>query len=620
MCGICGMTSRVGELVQPEIIAAMAKTLRHRGPDDQGEWISSDRRVGLGHRRLAIIDLSAAGHQPMVDATGKLTVTFNGEIYNFIALRAQLAAAGHRFETASDTEVILEAYRRWGTDCVDHLQGMFAFVIHDAAKRQIFLARDRAGEKPLFYFHRNGRFFFASELKAMMAIPGFPRKIDPDALNCYLAFGYVAGTLSILDGVSKLRQGHAATFDIDSDVLKVWPYWQLPERRDARITTDEELVDELQQMLLDSVRRQLVADVPVGVMLSGGLDSSLITAMAAAVSARPVKTFNISFPGHTSLDEAPFARQVAEHFSTDHTEFAAEAATVDLLPALARQFDEPLGDSSMVPTYLVSRLIRQHATVALGGDGGDELFGGYVHYDWVRRQEVLRQFVPSPFRAAVSVIARSIPVGVRGRNYLVGVSGDVDWSMTAANQYFDVKWRRRLLAPSGLCPDQSPETLKSRLALGSGAARRSMAMDFRSYLADDILVKVDRASMLASLEVRAPLLDPSIIDFAYGRVPDALRSWNGERKVILRKLARRILPKSLDVTRKQGFALPLDAWFRGTWGSYMCDVLNQTDPSLFDHQTIRTMIAGQRKGRSNAQRLFALTMFELWRREYKASL
>jgi len=614
------MTSKVGEMVRPETIEAMATTMRHRGPDDRGEWISTDRRVGFGHRRLSIIDLSSAGRQPMIDATGTLTVTFNGEIYNFTELRTQLEAAGHRFKTATDTEVILEAYRRWGTDCVRHLRGMFAFAIHDKTQRRVFLARDRAGEKPLFYSHRDGGLAFASELKAMMAVPGFPRKIDTNALNCYLAFGYVAGSQSIFEGVSKLRQGHAATFDIESNVLKEWAYWQLPERQQAVTATDDELVEELHQMLLDSVRRQMIADVPVGVMLSGGLDSSLITAMAAAVSSKPVKTFNISFPGHTKLDEAPFARLVAKHFSTDHTEFAAEAATVDLLPVLARQFDEPLGDSSMVPTYIVSRLIRQHATVALGGDGGDELFGGYVHYDWVRRQELVRRIAPAPLRRTISAAAKFIPVGVRGRNYLRGVSGNIDWSMTSANQYFDVDWRRRLLAPSGVRPDQLPEKMKATLAHGSDATGRSMAMDFRSYLVDDILVKVDRASMLASLEVRAPLLDPPIIEFAYGRVPDNLRNWKGERKVILRRLAKRVLPLDLDVTRKQGFALPLDAWFRGNWGSYMCDVLTQADQHIFDRPTIDSIVAGQRKGRFNSHRLFALTMFELWRREYKASL
>jgi len=461
---------------------------------------------------------------------------------------------------------------------------------------------------------------FASELKALMALPGFPRRMNADALNSYMAFGYIPGSQCILEGVSKLPQGHAAIYDIESDRLQVWPYWQLPEPQHARAVPDDALVEEMHQLLLDSVRHQLIADVPVGIMLSGGLDSSLITAMAAAISPRRVRTFNISFPGHKQQDEAPFARLVAQHFATDHTEFAVEPATVDLLPLLARQFDEPMADSSMVPTYLVSRLIRRQAIVALGGDGGDELFGGYLHYLWVQRQNLARRTIPAAVRDVVSAAAKQLPVGVRGRNYLVGISGTVDWSMAHVNQFFDVDWRRRLLAPSGVAVDQSPESAKTALAHGSSPVQRSMAMDFRSYLVDDILTKVDRSSMLASLEVRAPLLDPSIIEFAYGRVPDHLRAWNGQRKVLLRKLGKRILPPDLDITRKQGFAIPLDSWFRGNWGTYMCEVLSQADPHLFDQATVHSFVLGQRKGRVNSQRIFALTMFELWRREYNVTL
>jgi asparagine synthase (glutamine-hydrolysing) len=310
---------------------------------------------------------------------------------------------------------------------------------------------------------------------------------------------------------------------------------------------------------------------------------------------------------------------VAKHFGTDHVELAAEPATVDLLPALARQYDEPMADSSMVPTYLVSRLIRNDATVALGGDGGDELFGGYFHYEWVRRQDLMRRLIPSPLRNAVSAFGRALPAGVRGRNYLASSGRDIDWSIAQANVYFDVQWRRRLLAQSGLPVDEQPELQKSALSIGRTAVQRAMAMDFRSYLVDDILVKVDRASMLTSLEVRAPLLDPRIIDFAFGRVPDSLRAWRGQRKVLLRKLARKLLPPALDLTRKQGFSIPLGEWFRGDWGTYMRDVL-QADGGWFDKEAIQSLISGQEIGLVNSHRLFSLTIFELWRREYRPSL
>jgi asparagine synthase (glutamine-hydrolysing) len=620
MCGICGVVRGSGAEVSSELVGAMTATLHHRGPDDGGIWRSPDGRVGLGHRRLSIIDLSQAGHQPMPDASGRLRISFNGEIYNYLELRRELQQLGHAFHTESDTEVILEAYREWGLESVKRLNGMFAFGLYDLDRERLFLARDRAGEKPLYYRHQRGTFAFASELKAIMKDPEFDRVIDPFALNQYLAFGYIPDDSCIFRGVQKLPQGCAMTFDVREGALKVWPYWSLPQPMNGQRVREEELLDELERLLLDSVRMRLIADVPVGIMLSGGVDSSLVTAMAARVSSKPVRTFNISFPGHGTFDESPFARMVARHFGTDHVELAAEAATVDLLPELARQYDEPMADSSMVPTYLVSRLIRRDATVALGGDGGDELFGGYLHYEWVRRQDMVRRAVPAPLRGIAAALGRALPVGVRGRNYLVGSGRDIDWSIAHANVYFDVQTRQRLLAPSGIVIDESPERVKAGLAVGNSAVQRSMAMDFRSYLVDDILVKVDRASMLTSLEVRAPLLDHRIIEFAYGRVPDHLRAWKGQRKVLLRKLARRVLPPELDVTRKQGFSIPLHTWFRGDWGRYMREILAGSDPAMFDRATIDSLIKGQERGLVNTHRIFALTMLELWRREYGATL
>jgi asparagine synthase (glutamine-hydrolysing) len=618
MCGICGVVSR-DLAVDMDVLGVMTDTLKHRGPDDRGTWRSPEGNVGFGHRRLSIIDLSPAGHQPMHDHSGALTITFNGEIYNYLELREELRALGHAFHTQSDTEVMLEAYREWGTECVTRFRGMFAFVLYDAPARRLFLARDRAGEKPLFYSQYGGDFAFASELKAMMAIPGFPRRLDRFALNEYFTYGYVIRGGCMLAGVSKLPQGHAATYETETGRLEVWPYWQLPEPARGVAASDDELVEEMHQLLLDSVRHQLIADVPVGIMLSGGVDSSLVTAMAAEISSRPVHTFNIAFPGHGQLDESPFARLVARHFGTNHTELAAEPATVDLLPELARQYDEPMADSSMVPTYLVSKLIRQQATVALGGDGGDELFGGYHHYEWVRRQNLVRGILPPFVRGAVSSAARMFPLGFRGRSYLVGASRDMDWSMTQANLFFDGQTRKRLLAPSGLTVGEETEEAKAELAHGCTAIQRAMAMDFRTYLPDDILVKVDRASMLTSLEVRAPLLDPRIIEFAFGRVPDHLRHWKGQRKVLLRKLAQRVLPPELDITRKQGFSIPLEKWFRGNWGTFMCEVVRESDPAFFDRDAINSLIAAQEKGLVNSHRIFALTMFELWRREYRVS-
>jgi asparagine synthase (glutamine-hydrolysing) len=430
--------------------------------------------------------------------------------------------------------------------------------------------------------------------------------------------------MCILRGFAKLPQGHALTYDLNDGSLRVWPFWSLPEPVKGLHSTPEDLLEELEALLLDSVRLRLVADVPVGIMLSGGVDSSLVTAMAARASSRPVKTFNISFPGHAAQDEAPYARLVARHFGTEHAELAAEPAAIDLLPELSRQYDEPLADSSMIPTFLVSRQIRGHATVALGGDGGDELFGGYPHYFWLARHERVRRLLPRPIRRAMGAAAgRLLPPGVRGRNYLIGLRGGVPDTVAHINLFFDEHSRRRLLAPLGDAALSSPPAEAYRAGLcppGQTALQQSTTADFRSYLVDDILVKVDRASMLTSLEVRAPWLDPRIIELAFARVPDSLRADGRRLKVLPKRLAAKLLPRELDVERKQGFALPLDRWLRGDWGRYVEDVLGQADRRLFDRRALRSLIDGQRRGLANTQRLFALIVFELWRREYGVTL
>lgn len=630
MCGIVGKV-QMDRPVDRALFRQQCVTLAHRGPDDQGQWFSDDGCVALGNRRLAIQDLSPAGHMPMCDPSGQVWLTFNGEIYNFQALRVELEERGHAFSSNSDTEVVLAAYLEWETDCLTRLNGMFAFAIYDDRAEtvggRLFLARDRAGEKPLYYWRHATGFAFASELKALMADPSMPRRLNLTALNAYLAFGYVPGEMCILQGVTKLPPAHAMVYDVESGALRVWRYWSLPEPPLEHQAGDAEVLsDELANLLKDSVRQRLVADVPVGILLSGGLDSSLVTAMAAQCSSQPVQTFTVTFPGYGTYNEGPYAQQVADYFGTEHQGLVAEPASVDLLPTLAKQYDEPLADSSLVPTYLVSRLTRQHVTVALGGDGGDELFGGYSRYSLDLNKLHWFKGVPRSIRDAVAAGARRwLPVGFKGRNFLSGLEGTLGQNVTAEGSFFDVAARSQLLAePARRALNNQfeySELYKRELWYRNGELiGRMTRLDFLTYLPEDILAKVDRASMAASLEVRAPWLDQHIVEFAFGRVPGTLKATVNGRKILLRHLARKMLPSDLDLDRKQGFSLPLDQWFEGEWGSFVAEVLRGADSDLFDFTTLRQLIEGQRRGHANTSRLFALAMFELWRREYRVTL
>jgi asparagine synthase (glutamine-hydrolysing) len=624
MCGIVGLFSK-NPTDNPNRLLVMRDVMVHRGPDDAGAWWSQDRRLGLAHRRLAIIDLSPGGHQPREDRTGRYVIILNGEIYNYRELRETLIKVGHTFDSSSDTEVVLEAYKEWGKNCLERLIGAFAFAIYDGTSQELFLARDRAGEKPLFYKHSDGHFVFASELKALMADPTFPRELDLDALDYYLTYGYVSGDQAILKDTHKLPPGHAMVYSLEKHRTNIWRYWDLPENRPRPAVSIEELMEELEPLLSGAVHRQLAADVPLGILLSGGLDSSLVTALAARVSDQTIKTFTVTFPGHESFNEGPFARIVAEYFGTDHTELIAEPAAVSLLPTLARQYDEPLADHSIVPTAMLADLVSKSVKVVLGGDGGDELFGGYPHYCFLQKIDRVRKHMPGSLRLIGSLIASHVlPVGTKGRNHIIGLKGSAACSVSAVNVYFDKTLRRKLLSPlyrAGYAPLSFPElrkasSLDSSLNIFQNAART----DFRTTMTDAYLVKSDRACMLHSLEIRAPFLDHTLIEFAFGRVPDNLKATLTERKILLRSLAKRLLPPALDVNRKQGFTLPLDAWFKGEWGTFMFEVLMNADPAIFDKKTIINLIKGQRRGFANADRLFALTLFELWRREYQISL
>jgi asparagine synthase (glutamine-hydrolysing) len=615
MCGILGVASSA-RLVQRDWLAEGAARMAHRGPDDAGFWWSADGRVGLAQRRLAIVDLSANGHQPMADPLTGRMIVFNGEIYNHRELRTELAAAGRTFRSESDTEVLLAGYDIWGEALLDRLVGMFAFAIYDPHASRVLLARDRAGEKPLFYHLHDGALRFSSELKGLLADPSLERRIDPAAFDHLLMVGYVPGPACLLRGFAKLQAGHALSLDLENGAVRMWRYWCLPPQSAAAAVgegEDDALLDELERLLEASVRAQMVADVPVGILLSGGVDSSLVTAMAVRASSR-VRTFTIGFPGHGALDETEHARLIARHFGTEHTELPAGQVTAEILPRLARQYDEPLVDSSMLPTFLVSELVRGHCTVALGGDGGDELFGGYGHYSrllWLQRR---LGPIPLPLRRMVAWVAsRLLPVGFKGRNYLLGLDVDFASGLPLVASLFDDQARAGLL---GGGPTPASRAMRDRVPREASLLQRATRMDFLHYLAEDILVKVDRASMLASLEMRAPFLDHRLIEFAFAKVPDRLKASPAERKILLKRLCARILPPEFDRQRKQGFSIPLAQWLRqGPFRDLFHQVL--LDPGCpFDRRAVAGLLDGQDRGRNNSERLFGLVIFELWRREY----
>lgn len=618
MCGIIGSAS-LSPLENRAWLSEGLKAISHRGPDGSGEWWSGDFCVGLAHSRLSIIDLSEAGHQPMQLIMHGLTLTFNGEIYNFRDLRSELETLGHCFFTNSDSEVLLVAYLQWGEGCLAHLNGMFAFALYDASRKCLFIARDRAGEKPLYYWFRDNTISFASELKALMMEPSLERRVDFDSFNCYLTLGFVPGDKSIFSAVRKLPPAHKLRFDLRDGSLSIDRYWIPPEPlRVEHSITDQDLVIELEEILGNSVKRQLVADVPVGVLLSGGLDSSIVTALAAKAQSK-VRTFTVRFPGAGRYDESEYASKIASYFGTEHIVLEAEPSTVDILPALARQFDEPLNDSSMVPTFLVSKLIRQHCTVALGGDGGDELFGGYTHYSrMLKLCEGYAKF-PKYIRALAAITGRAIlPVGFKGGNWIQALDTNFDKEVPLIASYFDRDLCRILLGVDNSAADQF---WAKATQVSGDLIERATRIDFENYLPEDILVKVDRASMLNSLEVRAPMLDLEVMEFAFQKVPSRLKTTSSARKILLRSLAKKLLPVDFDVARKQGFSIPINSWLEsGPWLNFFKDVLLDKQQTTFNRRFVEKLFKGQAAGRSNGERLFGLVMFELWRREYQVEV
>ena len=623
MCGIAGFvdsdrnapgSARVD--MEFNLVHRMCEVIRHRGPDDEG--IHVEPGVGLGMRRLSIIDL-AGGRQPIHNETRTVWVVFNGEIYNYQQLRGELEGLGHQFYTSSDTETIVHAYEQWGEDAFRRLRGMFGIALWDAPRRTLLLARDRAGQKPLHFAERNGRLFFGSEIKSLLAGGAVEPRLNLPALDHYLAFLYTPRDTSIFDGVRKLPPGHYLRFQ--DGRIDVRQYWQVGAQETFKGSEDD-AVAALGSVLQDAVTSHMISDVPLGAFLSGGVDSSAVVGMMSRVSSRPVKTFSIGFDD-PAFDELEHARTVAQHFGTDHHEFVVKPDGLTILDDLIAHFDEPFADSSAIPTWYVSEIARKHVTVVLSGDGGDELFGGYDRY--LPHPRVARfDDVPVPgLRAAAAMTWPLLPHGTRGKNFLRHVAKD------AAGRYLD--------SITLFQPDERAALYgrAAREALHADAERtlalhfdrfsalphdsRMMRFDFETYLPEDVLTKVDRMSMAHSIESRVPLLDNEVIDFA-ATLPAHFKIKNGRRKHILKQTLQPLLPAGILDRRKQGFGVPLGNWFRGGLTGLFSDVLDAPrtrqrgyfEPR-FVTRLLREHLSGQR---DHALRLWQLLVFELWHRQY----
>ncbi|PIW30999.1 MAG: asparagine synthase (glutamine-hydrolyzing) [Rhodospirillales bacterium CG15_BIG_FIL_POST_REV_8_21_14_020_66_15] len=645
MCGLTGFLDPRGTVPLDATARAMAATLAHRGPDADGVWADDAAGVALGHRRLSIIDLSPAGAQPMASACGRYVIAYNGEVYNAEDLRRELAAAGHapNYRGHSDTEVIVEACVRWGVRAaVDRLVGMFAFALWDKETRTLVLARDRLGIKPLYWGEAGGLFLFASELKALHAHPGFRAEVDPAALAAYMRHNYVPAPACIYKGVFKLEPG-CLLVKRAGEAARIERYWDLRRvaregQRSPRDLTDAEAVDEADRLIGDAVKRRMVSDVPLGAFLSGGIDSSTVAALMQAHSDRPVRTFSIGFDVD-GFDEAPHAAAVARHLGTDHTELYVDPGqALDVIPRLPEFYDEPFADSSQIPTYLVSALTRRHVTVALSGDGGDEVFAGYTRYAW---GDLLRRrtgWLPRPLRRAAACGLHALSeeawdrlLAVLPASRLPSHPGQkVHKLADVLAQPDDMALYRRLITawrdPSALVPG-AQET--PTVAWDDGARDDVPAfmecmqmLDSLTYLPDDILTKVDRASMAVSLEARVPLLDHRVVEFAWS-LPRRLRVRDGQGKWILRRVLDRYVPPALTERPKMGFGIPVDKWLRRPLRDWAEDLLSPqalTEGGLLNPAPVRHAWAEHLAGtRNRTTELWCVLMFQAWRRRWGAA-
>lgn len=615
MCGIAGLFSLSGKPVSEAEVQSMCDAMVHRGPNDDGYYTAPS--VALGMRRLSIIDIDG-GHQPVHNEDGSVWVVFNGEIYNFKTLRSLLERQGHRFYTDTDTEVIVHLYEQYGESCVDKMRGMFAFAVWDERRKTLLLARDRLGIKPLFYTVADGRLAFGSELKVLLQLPEVERRLSWSSVNYLFTAMCTPAAESIVENVHKLKPGHILTASARHGI-QVRQYWDVDFDPDYG-KSESYFVERLRDLLEESVRLRLIADVPLGAFLSGGVDSSAVVATMARLSSGPVKTFSIGFPDK-DYDELDYARQVARKFGTDHHELIVDPNVLSVIDDLAWYLDEPFGDSSAIPTYMVSKLASEHVTVVLSGDGGDELFAGYDRYLKERKERRLAK-IPSPIRKIAGFAGKLMPEGLKGRNFLRHLAFDGAERYLDANILFREAEKAALFQPDAyqFIHREDPRSIWRPVLDNKRTHWLSLLqyMDTKSYLPNDILTKVDRMSMAHSIEARVPLLDHKLVEFA-ATIPPELKLKGKTTKYIFKKAFEGILPKEILQRRKQGFAIPLGRWFRGQLSLYVRDLLlsrKSLERGLFSKSYIERLIKMNDRGRSLDLQLWTLITFELWCRRF----
>ncbi len=619
MCGIAGLIYfDDGKRIPEQVLKAMTGSILHRGPDDEGFYIKEN--VGLGFRRLSIIDLDT-GHQPLSNEDQSVWIVFNGEIYNYRELQERLIRQGHVFRTKSDTETIVHLYEQYGLDCLQYLRGMFAFAIWDNKKKQLFCARDRFGIKPFYYYKDNEKFVFGSEIKTILKCENIDRTLSPEAIDSYFAFGYITSDLSVYKEIKKLQPAHYLLLSLKGNTpIKMGPYWEIHFEPDHS-KSEKQWEEEIRECLSESVKMHMIADVPLGAFLSGGIDSGSVVSMMAKNSTRPIKTFSIGFKDEKD-SELKYARQLAQKYGCEHHEQIVEPHSIDLLPRLADAYDEPFGDPSAIPTYYVSKLARQFVTVALSGDGGDELFAGYDIY---QRYKSIYKF-PLNFNTALynkiiwGSIHRMMPYNLKGKGFAYNLSKNREYAFAYLSTWTEAEREKLLLYKKNeLDYDQASELFKTKI-LQNGSKRHDFIsnmqyLDLRTYLVDDILTKVDRASMMNSLEVRVPLLDHKFAELTF-HIPFHLKLHESAQKYIFKNAMASFLPDNFLRLPKKGFGMPISRWLKNGLQDYVGDTLLSKDPAYsqyLDQRYIRKVIKRSRSSEPGySLKIWYLLIFEEW--------